>query len=252
MRRVLIAIVGAAAGLLPASAAAAAQPATAQICQGWHTVTGADGRQYTVNPNNWGGGGTCLKDSGGQAGFTVESQPVPNAGHVLAYPESSIGCSWGTGAYCTKGWTPELVSSANPQETVAMSDTGSSSDVWDFSNDLWFWPVGAAHPDTELMIYFDEQNLAVPKGAVQVTVGRVRYWYKTYMMSNASYSWRFIVLERVTPVESVTSIALRPILTYAQQHKVLSGSDDLQQVNAGFEESQGGSGLQLKNFSLTP
>ena len=56
----------------------------------------------------------------------------------------------------------------------------------------------------------------------------------------------------MTPVESVTAVALRPFFSYAQQHKVLSGSDDLQQVNAGFEESQGGSGLQLKHFSLTP
>jgi len=251
LRRLLIALVGAAAALLPASARAA-QPASAQSCQGWHVVTGADGRQYTVNPNNWGGGSTCIRDDGMQAGFTVESQTAPDDGHVLAYPESSIGCSWGTGAYCTKGWASGQVSTANPTESLAMSDAGSSSDVWDFANDIWFWQAGASHPDTELMIYFDQQNLAIPSGAVEVTVSGVQYWYKTYKIRNSSYSWRYIVFERVTPVESVSSLALAPFFSYAERQGVLSGSDDLQQVNTGFEESQGGAGLQLDDFALNP
>jgi len=246
-----MAFVGAAAVLLPASGVGA-QPASAQACAGWHTVIGADGRQYTVNPNNWGGGSTCLQDYGAQAGLTVRSQTAPDDGHVLAYPDASIGCSWGASAYCTRGWAPEQVSAASPQETLAMSDTGSSSDIWDFVNDIWFWPAGASHPDTELMVYFDEQNLAVPHGAIQVTVGGVQYWYKTYTMSNASYSWRYIVLERVTPAESVTSLALAPLFAYLQGLGVLSGSDDLQQVSTGFEEWQGGTGLQVSDFSLTP
>jgi len=251
LRKVLIALVGAAAGLLPASAAAG-QPAGAQTCQRWHAVIGADGRRYAVNPDNWGGGSTCMEDYGTQAGFTVESQRAPDDGHVLAYPASSIGCSWGSGAYCTTGWTPEPVSAAKPEETLAMSDTGSLSDVWDFANDMWFWPTGASHPDTELMVYFDEQNLALPNGAVEVTVGGAQYWYKTYTMSNASYSWRYIVFERVTSVESVTRFALAPFFSYARRHGVLSRSDDLQQVSTGFEESRGGTGLQLDDFSLTP
>jgi hypothetical protein len=247
--KLLIALVGVA--VLLSSSAAAAQSASAAACEGWHVVTGADGRQYTVNPDNWGGGSTCLRDYGARAGFTIESQPTPADGHVLAYPNSSVGCSWGASAYCTRGWTPEQVSTASPLETLTMSGTGSSSDIWDFANDIWFWRAGASHPDTELMIYFDEQNLAVPKDAIGVTVGGVRYWYKTYMMSNASYSWRYIVLERVTPNESVTSLALAPFFSYAQRRGVLSGSDDLQQVSAGFEESQGAAGLQLSDFSLS-
>jgi hypothetical protein len=251
LKTLFIALAGAVAALLPASAIAA-QPASAQTCQGWHVVTGDDGLQYTVNPNNWGGGNTCIEDYGTQAGFTVESQTAPNDGSVLAYPDSSIGCSWGGSAYCTNGWVPEQVSTANPSESLSMTFTGSSSDIGDFSNDIWFWSPGALNPDTELMIYFDEQNLAIPKNAVQVRVNGVRYWYKTYMLSNASYSWRYMVFERVTPLDTVNNLPLAPFFSYAEGQGVLSGSDYLQEISAGFEESQGGTGLQLNYFSVSP
>jgi hypothetical protein len=236
----------------PSPGSSPAPASNTATCLGWHTVTGADSRQYTVSPDNWGGGATCLTAFGGQAGFVVAAQPAPGDGHVLAFPDAAIGCTWGTDAYCTTGWQPEPVATANPSESAAMGDLGAATDTWDFASDLWFWPDGAAHPDAEMMIYLDEQNLPVPKNAVQVLVAGVPYWYKTYTMSNGSYSWRYVVFEHLTPSRQVTALRLAPFFAYAEGQNVLSGSDELQQVSTGFEVSSGGAGLRLVRFSLAP
>jgi hypothetical protein len=249
-------VAGIPAGSVRAAAIRAAdargEPAAAPSCQGWHVITGADGRQYTISPDNWGGGTACLQDAGSQAAFAITGQSAPASGHVLAYPDAAMGCTWGDTAYCTKGWKLKAAGVIAPVESLAMTSTTDPGDIWNFSNDLWFWPAGAAAPDCELMIYFDEQNLAVPRNAVRVTVRGVQYWYKSYQTSNASYSWQYIVFQRVNPDDSVSGLPLAPFFSAAIKSGDLDPSDDLQQVSAGFEVSQGGTGLRLKSFSVIP
>jgi len=230
------------------------QPVAAATCETTHTVVGADGRTYSVNPDNWGGGNTCFTDYGSQAGFSILSQNATPTGNVLAYPNSGEGCSdWGVDATCTAGWVSPKAKGLAATQTTSMSlGSDAATDKWDYSDDLWFGTSTAVHPNTELMIFFNEQNLPVHTGAVEVTVDNTKYWYTTYTTTSGSNSWTYVQYRLVTPKLSVTNKTIGPVVADAIKRGVLPSSDYLLNASCGFELWQGGTGLRLNSESFKP
>jgi hypothetical protein len=226
-------------------------PARAASCfsTGVQTVTGGGIGTYQVNPDNWGGGDACVSTDG-SADFTIQSQTVAGTGSVLAYPDIEAGCN-NSGTGCTDGWTTEQVSALDaPTETWSTAGSTDPSAEYDVSNDIWFAPSLTACQDAELMIFTGGQNLAAPPATV-VTISGVEYYFEQSIASNSTCTWNYIQFRQVSPVSSVTSLPLMPFFSYAESQGLLSSSDYLRQVAAGFELWSYGAGLQTTNFSVT-
>jgi hypothetical protein len=241
----------AAALLCAAIPVTAAGSAAAAACTtaGNVTVTGAGVGTYYVDADNWGGGNVCVATDG-KADFTAQSQSVAYRGGVLAYVNISAGCSGGSGLGCTPGWTSEKLSALGaPEQTWTTAGSANSAAEYDVANDIWTAPATTGCPDSELMILLNGQNLAAPP-STQVVIHGVAYYYKEYKASNASCSWRYIQFRRVTAVKSVTNMPLGPFFKYAEAQGLMSSSDYLRQICAGYELWSYGAGLKTASYSF--
>jgi Glycosyl hydrolase family 12 len=216
------------------------------------TVTGASGTRFLVKNDNFGGHPECLANQDGKANFTVtKSLRLASHKKVQAYPFIMLGCSWGT---CSPGGElPRRISSLS-QPGVSWQTTQKAGGTWDSAFDIWFGKrsMRTGQANGELMIWLGERNRPVPARAKVVTVEHTR-WYVVH--ARPCYNgtcWSYVQFRRVRPVLAVTDLPLAPFISRAEAHGWIKPSWWLENIEAGFEIWDGGTGLATRSFGARP
>jgi hypothetical protein len=237
-------------GAGPAGATASPTPVA---CRPWQALqaTGAGGQQYIVRNKpsiNHNDQGMCLSDPGGRAGFTVTRSPGwAHTSKVRAYPYVGTGCFAGVCAAGGEG-TPQRAGSLGNYTVRWATVTPRESGVWNASLDLWLGPhVGAG--TSEVMIWL---RYSKPPWWERLYPTVKIDGAKWYVVPRATAPGRYYLsFRRATPVAAAT-LRLAPFMAAAERSGAVRASWLLWSVQAGFEIWSGGTGLAIKNFSVTP
>lgn len=248
--RMLLCLVVAVAAFIVTQVAASAAPMT-RTCKAWQAlpVTAPDGQQYLVRnkpSTNNNDTGMCVAVTG-SAGFTVTKSPgIPTSSTVRAYPYIGTGCFEGACAAPPTKALPRAGSLGN--YTVSWTTrTPKHSGVWNSSLDLWIGPhIGAG--TTEMMIWLQYSK---PSWWVKL-YPKVRIdganWY---VVPHATDPGKYYISFRRASVTHSAKLRLAPFMTVAKRLGVLSPSQLLWSVQAGFEIWSGGRGLAVTSFTAT-
>jgi hypothetical protein len=234
-----------------AGAASGASTSTATMCRSYQhiTVTGSSGTQFLVKNDNYGGHGECLTNLGGGPNFRVARSSLPTFNKkVQAYPFIVLGCSWGT---CSPGSSLPRKLSVLSRPAATWQTSQNAKGTWNASFDLWFGKqrMTTGQANGELMIWLSARNRTVPARTRVVTVDQVR-WYLLH--TRACYNgtcWNSVQFRRVRPALGVKNLQLSPFITRAEAHGWIKPSWWLENIEAGFEIWQGGTGLATDSFS---
>ncbi len=212
-------------------------------------VTGDGGVQYFINPDRYGGGTMCPKNTDGKADFTVVSGGAVQSynGKVQAFPDIVYGC---TATACTKssGLPKEVSAFGDPK--MSLRTTTIKTGKWDDVYDIWFSngsAVGDAN-SAELLIMFNHRDLNIPSGAKVSTVTVDGATWDTYrsVQHSGSKHWNFIVFRKVSSTNTALNLALVPFLTKAESGSGgITSKMYLSGIDAGFEIWRGGLGLAI-------
>ena len=252
---VAAALLAAAAAAVPAEAVGAPHPGQASLCRRYQhvSVTTAQGTRFVVKNDNYGGGRECLAVRGTRPNFTVTRSPVP-AWHSRpqAYPFILRGCSWGT---CSPdSGLPRRVSALR-QPMASWSTTQVAHGRWNAAFDIWFGtrPLTTGQADgAELMIWLSARHIPVPSGTPVVTVHHARWYLLSGRACHGGICWTYVQFRRVRPVSRVTNLPLSPFFHRAEARGWVKRGWWLENIEAGFELWQGGTGLATDWFWARP
>jgi len=254
-------LLGAALAAAPAGAAAAAgagAAATARtgrvssLCRRYQHlgVATAQGAHFLVKNDNYGGRGECLAVRGEEPNFTVTRSPVP-AWHPKpqAYPFILRGCSWGTCSAPDSGLPRRADALRRPVATWSTIQVNGGE--WDAAFDTWFGtrPMTTGQAGgAELMIWLSARRVPVPRLAPVVRIDHARWHLLHWRACHAGTCWNYVQFRRVRPVLGVRHLRLLPFIHRAERHGWVRPSWWLENIEAGFELWQGGTGLATDWF----
>jgi glycosyl hydrolase family 12 len=257
---VIAGLLAAAAPAVPAQAATAARAGSgtarsvriSTLCQRYQhlTVVTAQGAQFVVKNDNYGGQRECLAIRGQRPNFTVSQSQLP-AWHAKpqAYPFVMRGCSWGTCSPPGSG-LPEQVS-ALQQPVATWYTTQVANGKWDAAFDTWFGtqPMTTGQADgAELMIWLRARHIKVPPRTPVVRIEHIRWYLLHWRACHGGTCWNYVQFRRVWPVLRVHHLHLLPFIHRAETRGWIQPAWWLENIEAGFELWQGGAGLATDWF----
>jgi hypothetical protein len=217
------------------------------------SVTTAQGTNFVIKNDNYGGQRECLSVQGRRPNFTLTRSPVP-AWHKLpqAYPFIMRGCSWGT-CSADSGLPRQVDTLRRPVAT--WSTTQVPHGRWDAAFDIWF----GRHPMTtgqargaELMIWLNSRHIKLPRHTPVVRIDHARWYLVHRRACHDGACWNYVQFRRVHPVTSVRRLRLLPFIDRAEAHALIEPQWWLENIEAGFELWQGGTGLATDRFWARP
>jgi hypothetical protein len=239
-----------------ASTTSARAARSQQLCN--DAAASVSGGAYTVQNNEWGSSQAKCITTSGTAGFRVTSSQIDNTtdGAPGGYPSIYAGCHWGS---CTTGGltaTPVPVSALTPGMVTSTYVTSvPASGAFDDSYDIWLnqQPREAGAPNgLEVMIWIDHEGGIGPAGHVTDPGVRIGdHIYKVWWNPGANGSPGTVSYVMIDPVTSVRGLDIGSVIADAAHRGYASPSWYLVDVEAGFEIWQGGTGLDVSQFSLT-
>ncbi len=230
-------------GIIPAAVTAA--PAFATTCPAgsttWTTVTDGNtpGHQNVLFTN--GSGAACVSNTGSAMNYDVTQSAGAYTGSVLNYPDLEQGCE---GGYCTTGWAgPFAESTVAPSVTWAFSMssvTGTKADALidsEFSSNC---STGVSKPaiNANVAVYLNAtpsySSLGLAHSGTTVTIDGVSWYTLQAIDGGTNYKTEF---SAVTPVTSVTTLAMAPFYAWAASHGTgyMPSSDCLTDLGVGQE-----------------
>ncbi len=242
---------------LPAQAAAtvagtAHSGRVSSLCQRYQhlAVTTAQGAHFVVKNDNYGGQQECLAVRGERPNFTVTQSQLPGwHAKPQAYPFILRGCSWGT-CSAPGGGLPKQVS-ALQRPVATWYTTQVHKGEWDAAFDTWFGtqPMTTGQADgAELMIWLGARRIKVPPKTRIVHIDHVRWYLLHWRACHTGTCWNYIQFRRVWPVLRVRQLHLLPFIQRGEKRGWVQPAWWLENIEAGFELWQGGTGLATKWF----
>jgi hypothetical protein len=226
------------------------------LCQRYQhiAVATAQGGHFVVKNDNYGGQQECLAVRGERPDFTVTQSQLP-AWHAKprAYPFILRGCSWGTCSGPDSGLPRQVAALRHPVATWYTTQVPRGE--WDAAFDTWFGtrPMTTGQADgAEMMIWLNARRIKVPPRAPIVHAGHVRWYLLHWRACHAGTCWNYIQFRRVWPVLRVRHLHLLPFIHRAQEHGWIRPAWWLENIEAGFELWQGGTGLGTDWFWARP
>jgi hypothetical protein len=256
----LMAATGALAAAASATPAAAAAPAAeaahrgqvSMLCGRYQhlPVTTAQGSHFVVKNDNYGGQQECLSVRGERPNFTVTQSQLPTwHAKPQAYPFILRGCSWGT---CSAPGSdlPKQVS-ALQRPVATWYTTQVPRGEWDAAFDTWFGtrPMTTGQADgAEMMIWLSARRIKVAPHTRIVHIGRVRWYLLHWRACHGGTCWNYVQFRRVWPVLRARRLHLLPFIRRAERRGWIQPAWWLENIEAGFELWQGGTGLATDWF----
>jgi hypothetical protein len=245
-----------AVGTSAVDAAPAAMVATCLSGQTtWMKVMQSNNTQGVLNSDNWGGGTTCVTNSGGTANFTVAQSAGNYTGRVLAYPDINVGCQ---GGYCSaSSKLPAAESSITPEVTWSVNSPQNGS-MFDTGIDSWFASSGTEGskptPTGEVMVVINSSNFAglgLPQSGTPVSIDGYD-WYVNYNPAG-SRGWPYTqyALAQGSAINSVSGLNMANFYADAIANDNLPAGQYLTDIGAGNEIWAGGIGLSTTNLLIS-
>ncbi len=253
-------LLAAAAPAIPAQAATAARAGSSAahsvristLCQPYQhlTVATAQGAHFVVKNDNYGGQRECLAIRGQWPNFTVTQSQLP-AWHAKpqAYPFILRGCSWGTCSPPVSGLPKQVSALQHPVATWYTTQVANGE--WDAAFDMWFGtqPMTTGQADgAELMIWLSARHIKVPPGTPVVRIDHLRWYLLHWRACHGGTCWNYIQFRRVWPVLRAHHLPLLPFIQRAEKRGWIQPAWWLENIEAGFELWQGGTGLATDWF----
>lgn len=205
-----------------------------------------DGEYFVFN-NVWGQnenvGEQCIfvKDNG----FEITYATHGSATEVCAYPFVLKGCHFGN---CTEdSGMPVAIS----EISVAEFSWEIEADVpgcWNAAYESWFSDPDTGRIAVEMMIWMDFHGPAIPTGSVTDTVALGGY---TWDIWEADNGWSYYIAYVNTESAHKVDLDLTEFIDDAVSRGVLSETDVLEAMEAGFELWWDGEGLKTVSFNGT-
>jgi Glycosyl hydrolase family 12 len=191
----------------------------------------------------------------GQSSFKVISlHRVPSDG-VVAYPNIYLGSEYGKQS--GKSPLPVRAGTLSHWEVTWLTARTRPKGIWNKAIDIWFMlhphPSGQAG-GAELMIWLDT-TLPVPPGTPKAKVGGVWYHYTVHrpcrgVGGGQHICWNRISFWRIHHVYGVRGLSLAAYLHFAEGLDLLNRHWYATSIEAGFEVTSGGIGLQTIRFGV--
>jgi hypothetical protein len=241
------------------STVGAAPAAMAAGCQGgqtsWMTVKQSNNVQAVLNSDNWGGGTTCLTNSGGAANFTVAQSAGNYTGSVLAYPNINVGCQ---GGYCsTSSELPAAESSITPEVTWSTNSPQNGS-KFDTGIDSWFASSGSEGakptPTGEVMVVINSSNFAalgLPQSGTPVSIDGYQWYVKYSPAGSRGWPYTQYALAQGRVISRVSGLDMAKFYANAISKDYLPAGQYLTDIGAGNEIWAGGVGLSTTNLLIS-
>jgi hypothetical protein len=262
----LVAVGGLLAAVLPPAPARAAVPAVAagpaavtarsgqvtSLCGRYQhrAVVTAQGTHFVVKNDNYGGQQECLAVREERPGFTVTRSQLPHwHAKPQAYPFILRGCSWGT-CSAPDSDLPKQVS-ALQRPVATWSTTQVPQGEWDAAFDTWFGtrPMTTGQADgAEMMIWLNARRIKVPPRTRIVHIDKLRWYLLHWRACHAGTCWNYVQFRRVWPVLRIRKLPLLPFIQRAEHRGWIQPAWWLENIEAGFELWQGGTGLATNWF----
>jgi hypothetical protein len=213
-------------------------------------VITAQGAHFVVKNDNYGGQAECLAVRGDSPNFTVTQSQLPTwHAKPKAYPFILRGCSWGTCSAPDSGLPKQVSALRRPVATWYTTQVPRGE--WDAAFDIWFGthPMTTGQADgAEIMIWLNARRITVPPHTEIVRIGHVRFYLLHWRACHGGTCWNYIQFRRVWPVLRVRHLHLLPFIHRAQQRGWIQPAWWLENIEAGFELWQGGTGLATDWF----
>ncbi len=232
----------------PPTGSPASKPG-AKVCDKFGSTPVAGGA-YLVQNNVWGDNTEqCL--TAFSTGFRIDKATHDKSSGPAAYPSIVSGCWQGT---CTTGTRfPALVSSL-PPITSSWSVTTPATGKYNVAYDIWLDPTmrkTGQSTGAELMIWLKEQGGIDPIGGQKsATVQLGGATWDVWIGKNGAtpvISW-----VRQQPTDVVNNLPITDFVKDAMTRGVVDSNWYLTNIQAGFEPWQGGQGLSVNSFSVSP
>jgi cellulose 1,4-beta-cellobiosidase len=237
-------------------AGATAYVATATAAQAATTLCNSQtaqvsGGSYIVQNNEWGSSANECITTDGNADFTVANSSISNgtSGSPGGYPSIYRGCHWGVCTTSQGGLPLQVSSMGNP--TTSVSTTLPGQGAYDVAYDIWFNQTSttSGQPNgEELMVWLNHNGSVQPFGSQvgTATIDGIGYnvWYGTQGWATVSY-----VMQDPT---SSANLNIGDLARDSVSRGYMQSSWWLIDVEFGFELWQGGAGLAVNSFSVTP
>lgn len=240
-----------AAGAVPA-AHSPGQRQVSILCKRYQhfAVTTAHGAHFVVKNDNYGGQQECLAVRGEWPNFAVAQSQLPTwHAKPQAYPFILRGCSWGTCSAPDSELPAQVWALHRPVATWHTTQVRKGE--WDAALDTWFGtrPMTTGQADgAEMMIWLSARRITVPRHTPIVHIGHVRWYLQHWRACHAGTCWNYIQFRRVWPVLRVTRLPLLPFIHRAGKRGWIQPAWWLENIEAGFELWQGGTGLATNWF----
>ena len=167
---------------------------------------------------------------------------------MRAYPYIGTGCFAGACAGPAKPARALPQSGSLGDYTIAWATkTPKRSGVWNSSLDLWLGAYSGAGT-TEMMIWLQYSR---PSWWVNLYPEVKVDGAKWYVVPHATLPGKFYISFRRASVAHQAKLRLAPFMTIARRLGVLSSSERLWSVQAGFEIWSGGRGLAITHFAAS-
>jgi len=249
-----------AAATPPAATSAAATPPAATVahvristlCKRYQhfAVATAQGTHFVVKNDNYGGQWECLAIRGERPNFTVAQSQLPTwHAKPQAYPFILRGCSWGTCSAPDGNLPRQVFALRRPVATWYTTQVATGE--WDAAFDTWFgtrrMTTGQAD-GAEMMIWLSARRVKVPPHTKILHVGHLRWYLLHWRACHAGTCWNYIQFRRVWPVLRARKLRLLPFIHRAEKRGWIQPAWWLENIEAGFELWQGGTGLATDWF----
>jgi hypothetical protein len=213
-------------------------------------VVTAQGAHFVVKNDNYGGQTECLAVRGDSPNFTVTQSQLPTwHAKPKAYPFILRGCSWGTCSAPDSGLPKRVSALRHPVATWYTTQVPRGE--WDAAFDIWFGthPMTTGQADgAEIMIWLNARRITVPPRTEIVRIGHVRFYLLHWRACHGGTCWNYIQFRRVWPVQRVRHLHLLPFIHRAERRAWIRPVWWLENIEAGFELWQGGTGLATDWF----
>jgi len=213
-------------------------------------VATAQGAHFVVKNDNYGGQTECLAVRGDSPNFTVTQSQLPTwHAKPKAYPFILRGCSWGTCSAPDSGLPKRVSALRHPVATWYTTQVPRGE--WDAAFDIWFGthPMTTGQADgAEIMIWLNARRITVPPRTEIVRIGHVRFYLLHWRACHGGTCWNYIQFRRVWPVQRVRHLHLLPFIHRAERRAWIRPVWWLENIEAGFELWQGGTGLATDWF----
>jgi hypothetical protein len=214
------------------------------------TVVASAGARYVVKNDSYGGGRVCLANRGGRPDFTVTRAPWrERSGGPQAYPFILYGCSWGT---CSPGSAlPARVRSLHWPAAAWSTFRQDARGKWDAAFDIWFGrrPLTTGQAaGAELMIWLGARRLGSPARRHLAWLAGTWWSFMHWRTCHRGRCWNYLRFWRLRPVAGVRYLPLAPFIRHAERRDLIRPRWWLENIEAGFELWQGGTGLTTRGF----